>query len=514
MTEENEENSEFETPPPKLSLDIESAMDVDTKNLPVIATDEHIVGLFEGDGNFNVVFQTGKVAEGIANGYRARPRFILSQSEKTGYLEKTEQYLDEKHGIKSKIQYFNDETTDRAPNLVISGQENCKKFLNILLQGNLIGAKLFQAHQVKALFEEIFDKKDPKELEFFEKRKSQKLQELEQKENIKVQRQKEKIKALEEQIKQKDTPSSKKQLEIAKVKLTELQKTKQNKMQDLEQKLEEKREFVLGLSSTNEGIKQLIDFRNYKITFSTNAFTAEKLEEMCGFEKGSSKGKFREIQKKVTKEVKAIREIQRQEKQKRFVNVKPEQIAGLTAAEGSFSISIQTPLKKNQTKSQAPHIVLAVSYKVNSTERPLLQTIAAALNIKNPNISPVKNKKALVMKITRVNDIENKVLPFFTKASFDYHEMKHNQFILFLNVFKAVREGRHLTKDGFVEIVNMVFDTPYRNNHKTRKYTREEYLQWADENWAAGKEPIYSKPKISKKLAKTAEQEIENEIFN
>jgi hypothetical protein len=375
------------------SGDVRNVLDVNAKNLPITYTDDHIAGLWEGDGSFNLLLHSGKYGKSLANGRRFKPRFILSQTEFFGYLVSVQNYLQEEHDITSSIQTFGGKHGD---NLYIENWGNCRKFLNILKKCNVIGPKRFLVENISEMYTQVFE---------------------------------------------------------------------QNK------------------HNTQEGMLLLLDFRESILKDFNIAKSTAEYELACGFSINSSKNKWLPFFKKVMKRVSVIRREQKISIESGPSAVTPEYLAGFTAAEGYWFISVQLPPLSKSGKPKAPILVFRLVYKVYLTERFTLKLIAHRLGLLNPKISRVKNKKSFILVINKVEQLDNIIIPFFVNASFDFHMTKHKQFQLFIEFRQLVLRGEHKTKEGYCSLIKRLFETPYRNNHKSRKFTKDQYLAWAEENW-------------------------------
>lgn len=76
--------------------------------------------------------------------------------------------------------------------------------------------------------------------------------------------------------------------------------------------------------------------------------------------------------------------------------------------------------------------------------------------------------KTYVLIIKDRRDIENKLLPFFKNNQL--HTSKKNDLEIFKKVISLIKQRHHLTKEGFREIVEIVFQTNRKTN---KKYTKQ-----------------------------------------
>ncbi len=88
-----------------------------------------------------------------------------------------------------------------------------------------------------------------------------------------------------------------------------------------------------------------------------------------------------------------------------------------------------------------------------------------------PNHPKSNSDKTWILIVKDKNDLREKVIPFFDQHPL--HTTKQLDYDIFKNVIKAIHEKRHLTKEGFRSIVELVFS----NKRETRKrYSKENLL--------------------------------------
>ena len=90
-----------------------------------------------------------------------------------------------------------------------------------------------------------------------------------------------------------------------------------------------------------------------------------------------------------------------------------------------------------------------------------------------PNHAKNKKDKSWVLVIKDRKDLNKKVIPFFEKHSL--HSAKRQDFIVFKRVLRIINEKKHLTRNGFLQIVKLVFSL---NRQTKKKYSKETLLSF------------------------------------
>ena len=80
--------------------------------------------------------------------------------------------------------------------------------------------------------------------------------------------------------------------------------------------------------------------------------------------------------------------------------------------------------------------------------------------------------KTWVLIVKNRQDLWEKLIPFFREHSL--RSTKKNDFIIFIKTLDLIKEGKHLTKEGFKIIVNLVYSSS-RNTNK--HYSKKEILR-------------------------------------
>lgn len=234
---------------------------------------------------------------------------------------------------------------------------------------------------------------------------------------------------------------------------------------------------------TKEGMEIYLDARNFLPKVQSRKEPNSYYEEKFGFPIGSTNGKAKPIVLKIQKDVAALRQKLRAQLKAENLNIDAAYISGLVCAEGTFFTGIYPRKNAKKATPAAPLIVQRLSVKMHASERNTLLVIAKAIGDTSPRIKKCKGVKAYVYFLENKNTIVDKATIFFAKAGFDFHLIKHSQFETFINVRKALMNGKHLTREGTIELINLIYDTPRATTVIKRRLTREELLNWANSNW-------------------------------
>jgi len=74
--------------------------------------------------------------------------------------------------------------------------------------------------------------------------------------------------------------------------------------------------------------------------------------------------------------------------------------------------------------------------------------------------------------------LEEKIIPFFDK--YQFLGTKRQDFLLFSQIVRMMKEKRHLEKSGLIEIVNLAFQMNQQG--KGRKYSAPEIISSLNES--------------------------------
>ena len=75
-----------------------------------------------------------------------------------------------------------------------------------------------------------------------------------------------------------------------------------------------------------------------------------------------------------------------------------------------------------------------------------------------PNHAKNPKDRSWVLVIKNRKDLERKIIPFFKK--YPLHSQKQQEFLIFTKVIKLIKKRKHLQKEGFHKIVELVFSLP------------------------------------------------------
>ena len=125
----------------------------------------------------------------------------------------------------------------------------------------------------------------------------------------------------------------------------------------------------------------------------------------------------------------------------------PFWVVGFTDAEGNFYIGIY---KKTYLDFGFVRLVFSITQHIR--DKNLLQDFLLFFNCGNYTLR--NNQLAGDFKVTSFIDIYQKIIPFFLK--YPLISYKSLSFYNFCLVAKIIKEKRHLTKQGIVEIENII----------------------------------------------------------
>lgn len=140
-------------------------------------------------------------------------------------------------------------------------------------------------------------------------------------------------------------------------------------------------------------------------------------------------------------------------------------IAGFTDGEGSFNVS----LKKRDDYQQGWK--LTASFNVSQNERVVLALIKKVLGC-----GTLRTRKdgIIYYEVTNIHTLQERVIPFFKKFNFLSAKKKIN-FSIFTQIVSKIYLGEHLSKKGFLEIVNLR-EKLNEGIGRKRKYTLQDIV--------------------------------------
>ncbi len=120
-------------------------------------------------------------------------------------------------------------------------------------------------------------------------------------------------------------------------------------------------------------------------------------------------------------------------------------IAGFTDGEGSFNVSIK---KRTDYTDQWK---ITASFNISQKERAILSLIKKVLQC-----GTLRERKDGVVyyEVTNITSLKENIIPFFERFNFLSNRKKTN-FSLFKQIVFLMIEKKHLTKDGFIEILKI-----------------------------------------------------------
>src|SRR3990167_8806206 len=121
-------------------------------------------------------------------------------------------------------------------------------------------------------------------------------------------------------------------------------------------------------------------------------------------------------------------------------------ISGFTEGEGSFNIS----LRKKPDYKLGWQVVL--SFNISQRDVSLLNLIQETLKCGIIKTRKIDNLHSF--DVTNVDDITEKVIPFFQKYPL-ISESKKRNFSIFCEVSYLVKQGEHRNESGFKKILNL-----------------------------------------------------------
>lgn len=149
-------------------------------------------------------------------------------------------------------------------------------------------------------------------------------------------------------------------------------------------------------------------------------------------------------------------------------HISNDYLAGFADGEGCFYVGI-APAKTARFGWQ---VITEFRLSQNPRGRGILQTFQQRLGCgticSNHRLSLTDKTQVLVVRDQA--DLINKVVPFFEE--YPIQSGKQNEFEKFKAVLMLIRDGKHLTRDGFTQIVNIASEM----NTQAKRYSKEQIL--------------------------------------
>ena len=151
-----------------------------------------------------------------------------------------------------------------------------------------------------------------------------------------------------------------------------------------------------------------------------------------------------------------------------MIRIPDSYFSGFSDGEGCFYVGI-VPSKYNKNGFQ---VIAEFHVSQNPRGKIVLDQFKSRLNCGyiKPNHKSSSDDKSLVLVVKSNEDLLTKVVPFFIKNPLI--SGKHIDFMKFSRVVEMISEGRHLTDQGFLEIL----DLAYSMNTMNRRIPKEVFL--------------------------------------
>ena len=143
----------------------------------------------------------------------------------------------------------------------------------------------------------------------------------------------------------------------------------------------------------------------------------------------------------------------------------PYYITGFVDGEGSFSVSISPRDFKNVKWEIRP----SFSISQNKRSRSILFKIKDYFQC--GTIRPNRKDNTYKYEVRSVEELDKKIIPHFKK--YPLQTDKKKDFEVFTSIIQIMKEGRHLTKEGLAEIINLLKTLP---PERKRKYKLENFF--------------------------------------
>lgn len=140
-------------------------------------------------------------------------------------------------------------------------------------------------------------------------------------------------------------------------------------------------------------------------------------------------------------------------------------LAGFTDGEGCFYIG----MSKRDDLPLKWQIILEFRLSQNPGGKNILEFFQNRLECGyvKPNHATDPQDKSWVLVVRNKQDLENKVIPFFNANNL--FSAKMDDFKCFKKVLNFMKNGRHLSKEGFREIIELIYNCP---NASRKRYSK------------------------------------------
>lgn len=150
----------------------------------------------------------------------------------------------------------------------------------------------------------------------------------------------------------------------------------------------------------------------------------------------------------------------------------PGWIVGFTDGEGCFSISF------NLRKSLTVGVETRPSFGVGQKSTSLSSLNIMKNHFKCGHIRYSSNDGTYKYEIRDINDLVNKVIPFFEKHSLE--TAKKEDFKIFAEICRLIKQNQHLNQDGIKKIIEKSFSM---NSSGKRKLSADKLINEVDKKF-------------------------------
>jgi hypothetical protein len=155
-------------------------------------------------------------------------------------------------------------------------------------------------------------------------------------------------------------------------------------------------------------------------------------------------------------------------------NVSDEYLAGFTDGEGCFYVGFS----KRDDLPLKWQVITEFHVSQNPGGKNLLEVFRQRLDCGYLKLNHPKSlkDKSWVLIVKNRRELTEKIIPFFKKNPL--YTVKQQDFVIFTKVLDIIEQGKHLSKDGFKEIIELVFSSQKITN---KRYSKEILISSASE---------------------------------
>lgn len=129
-------------------------------------------------------------------------------------------------------------------------------------------------------------------------------------------------------------------------------------------------------------------------------------------------------------------------------NLEPYYITGLFEGEGWFGVSISYS-QKEKLRAGA-QVSLNIGINMNQRETALIESVRDYFGC---GTIEIRKNGMIQYRVRKFSDIVSKIIPFFDKYPFVGGKLKDYE--IFKLISNLMKDGKHLTKDGFENILKI-----------------------------------------------------------